>query len=208
MDLLAMTSKPTLDQMERLDMFWWAFAIRGGFAVLFAGMLAFSGNLLGSLFFDPVMLVLLSILLGFYVFGNALLLGVSAGFAFERHLGVGWLLASESCFGFLLGAYISFSLLITSHSLALLAGIHAVGAGCFQIVLALKLHRYKRFRMLLGISALIALSVGILFLTHQAESPRLISLLLSGFELTYGLIVLAFAWALHAEAQQGQTPTA
>ena len=200
-----MTSEPSLDPMDRLDIFWWPFGIRGGFAILFAGMLAFSGNLLGSLFFDPVMLVLLSVLLGFYVFGNAVLLGVAAGFAFERRLGLGWLLASESCFAFLLGAYISFSLLITSHSLTLLAGVHALITGCFQIAFAFKLHRYKQFRMLLGISALIAMSVGTLFLTHQAEPPRLISLFLSGFELIYGVIVVAFAWALHAEAKCGQT---
>jgi hypothetical protein len=200
-----MTGKPSSDQMDRIDIFWWAFGIRGGFAVLFAGMLAFSGNLLGSLFFDPVMLVLLSILLGFYVFANAILLGVGAGFAFERRLGLGWLLAGESCFALLLGAYISFSLLITSQSIALLAGLHAIGTGCFQACLAFKLQRYQRFKMLLSISALIAVSVGALFLLHQAEPPRLISLWLSGFELTYGVIVIAFARALHAEAQRGQT---
>jgi hypothetical protein len=49
------------------------------------------------------------------------------------------------------------------------------------------------------------MSVGALFLLHQAEPPRVVSLWLSVFELTYGVIVLAFAWALHAEAQRGQT---
>ena len=199
-----MTSKLSSDPMGRIDMFWWAFGIRGGFAVLFAGMLAFSGNLLGSFLFDPVMLVLLSILLGFYVFANAVLLGVSAGFAWQHRFGLGWLLAGESCFAFLLGAYISFSLLITSRSFALLAGLHAVSTGCFQIVLALKLHRYKPFGRLLSISALIAVCVGAAFLMHQAEPPRLISFWLSGFELIYGVVVIAFAWALHREAQQAQ----
>jgi len=200
--VLGMISKPSLDPMDRLDIFWWAFGVRGGFAILFAGMLAFTGNLLGSLLFDPLMLVLLSVLLGFYVFANAVLLGVAASFAFEHHLGLGWLLAGESCFALLLGAYISFSLLITPHSLALLAGVHALITGCFQIVLALKLHRYIRFRVLLGISALIAISIGIFFLTHQTEPLRVISFWLSGFELTYGMIVIAFAWALKAEVGQ------
>jgi len=200
-----MTSRPSPDPMDRIDVFWWAFGIRGGLAILFAGMLAFSGNLLGSLFFDPVMLVLLSLLLGFYVLANALLLGVGAGFALQHRLSLGWLLAAESCFAFLLGAYISFSLLITAHSIALLAGLHAVGTGGFQAFLALRLHRYKQFKVLLSISALIAVSVGALFFLHQSEPPRVISLWLSGFELTYGVIVLAFARALHAEAQRGQT---
>jgi len=197
-----MTSKPSPDPMDRIDTFWWAFGIRGGFAVLFAGILAFSGNLLGSLFFDPVMLVLLSILLGFYVLANAVLLGVGAGFALQHRLSLGWLLAAESCFALLLGGYIGFSLLITSQSIALLAGIHAIGAGCFQAVLAFKLQRYQRFKVLLSISALAALSMGTFFLCHQAETPRLISLWLSCFELAYGVIVIGFAWALHAEAQR------
>jgi len=168
---------------------------------LFAGLLAFSGNLLGSLFFDPVMLVLLSLLLGFYVFANAVLLGVGAAFAVKHRLALGWMLAAESCFALLLGAYISFSLLMTSQSIALLAGLHAVGTGCFQACLALKLHLYKRFKLLLSISALIAISVGALFLTHQAEPPRLIALWMSGFELIYGVIVVAFARALYLQGQ-------
>jgi len=191
--------------MGRIDIFWWAFGIRGGFAVLFAGLLAFSGNILGSLFFDPVMLVLLSLLLGFYVFANAVLLGVGAGFALQHRLSLGWLLAAESCFAFLLGGYIGFSMLMTPQSIALLAGLHAVGAGCFQGVLAFRLQHYQRFKALLSVSALVAIGVGAFFLLHQAEPPRLISLWLSGFELAYGVIVIAFAWALHREAQRGLT---
>jgi uncharacterized membrane protein HdeD (DUF308 family) len=191
--------------MDRIDIFWWAFGIRGGFAILFSGILAYSGNLLGNLFFDPVMLVLLSVLLGFYVLGNALLLGVGAGFALQHRLRLGWLLAAESCFALLLGVYIGFSLLITSQSIALLAGLHAVSAGCFQIVLALRLHRYRQFKILLSVSGLIAVSVGAAFLMHQTESPRLISLWLSGFELMYGFVVVGFARALHAEVQRGMT---
>ena len=191
--------------MDRIDIFWWAFGIRGGFAVLFAAVLAFSGNLLGSLFFDPVMLVLLSLLLGFYVFANAVLLGVGAGFALQHRLILGWLLGAESCFAFFLGAYISFSLLITPQSIALLAGIHAVGTGCFQAFFALRLHRYKQSKILLSISALIAMTAGAAFLMHQAEPPRLISLWLSGFELIYGGIVIAFAYALRTEALHEQT---
>jgi len=191
--------------MARIDIFWWAFGIRGGFAVLFAGLLAFSGNLLGSLIFDPVMLIMLSLLLGFYVFAIAVLFGVAAAFSFEKRLGIGWLLTAESSFAFLLGMYISFSLLMTSQSIALLAGIHAAGAGCFQAFLALSLIRNQRFRTLLGVSALIAIGAGILFLTHLKEQPRLIALWMSGFELIYGVIVIAFARALHQETLQTKT---
>ena len=46
--------------MKELRMLWWAFAIRGGGAVLFSGILFYSGSLLGTIFFDPVMLVFLA----------------------------------------------------------------------------------------------------------------------------------------------------
>src|SRR5471030_3329035 len=124
--------------MKNLGLFWWVFAIRGGLALLFSGVLGFSGSLLGTIFFDPVTLIFLSLLLGFYVFSNAILYGVAGGFAVEHKHPFGWLMVGESCFAIVLAIYIGHSLLVTAHSLALLGGIHALGTGCFQAGLAFK----------------------------------------------------------------------
>ena len=186
--------------MKDMGMFWWVFALRGGFALLFAGILYGSGNLLGTIFFDPVMLVFLSLLLGSYVLGNGLLLGVAGGFAIEhhlRHLRLWWLLLGECGFAVLLAGYIGFSLLITAQSLALLAGLHALGTGCFQGALALKLPHDRPYVLLLSASGVISLFVGIVFLMHHDEALRTITQWLSGFELFYGVVVITFARGLH-----------
>ena len=113
-------------------LFWWVFAVRGGLAVVFAVVLFLASIFLGIFFFDPVTLVYLSLLLGSFVLGNGLLLGVAAGFAYRASFAFWWLMLCESCFALLLGIYIGISLLLTPQSLAFLAGIHACGLGCFQ----------------------------------------------------------------------------
>src|ERR1700678_1903566 len=115
--------------VQDLRMCWWSFAVRGGLAIVFAIVLFLASSFLGIFFFDPVTLVYMSLLLGSYALGNALLLGVAAGFGFEHHLHLWWLALCESCFALLLSVYIGISMLITPESLAFLGGIHALGTG-------------------------------------------------------------------------------
>jgi len=183
--------------MKQMAMFWWVFALRGGFALLFAGILFCAASLLGTIFFDPVMLVVLSLLLGSYVLGNAILLGVAGGFAIEHHRPLGWLLLGECGFAVLLAGYIGLSLLITADSLALLAGLHAAGTGCFQAALAVKVRHDRPYVLLLSACAVVSLCAGVLFLTHHGDALRPIAHWLSGYELLYGIVVIAFARGLH-----------
>ena len=173
---------------------WWIFAVRGGLAVVFAVVLFLTSSFLGIFFFDPVTLVYLSLLLGSFVLSNGLLLAVAAGFAYEHRLHLWWLALGEGCFALLLGVYIGISLMLTSQSLALLAGIHALGAGCFQIALAIKLRAERSNLVLLTVAGLVSLCVGIVFLQHFHQAARPTTLTLSGFELFSGIIwsVLAF----------------
>jgi hypothetical protein len=98
---------------QDLELCWWVFAVRGGLAVVFAVVLFLASSFLGIFFFDPVTLVYMSLLLGSFVLGNGLLLGVAAGFAYEHRLHLWWLALCESCFALLLGVYIGISLMLT-----------------------------------------------------------------------------------------------
>jgi uncharacterized membrane protein HdeD (DUF308 family) len=179
-----------------LRMFWWAFAVRGGLAVVFAVVLFLASSFLGIFFFDPVTLVYMSLLLGSYVLGNGLLLGVAAGFAFEHHLHLWWLTLCESCFALLLGVYIGISVLVTPASLAFLAGIHALGTGCFQAALAVKMREDRRNLFLLGLAGLVSLSVGVVFLKHFHQAPRTTTQALSAYEVFCGITSIVFAFRL------------
>lgn len=183
--------------MAGLEMFWWFFAARGGFALLFALLLLSSGSLFGTIFFDPVMYVVLGLLLGFYVLVNGVLLGVAAKVAFKEHPHIAWLLASEGSFAIVLGGYIGFSLMMTKESLALLAGLHAFGVGAFQGILGFKLRRERSYAVLLGCASILGLAAGVWFLTHTGAETSTTAGWLSVFELTYGTIIVLFARALH-----------
>jgi uncharacterized membrane protein HdeD (DUF308 family) len=176
---------------------WWSFAVRGGLAIVFAGVLFLASAFLGIFFFDPVTLVYLSLLLGSFVLGNGLLLAVAAFFSFEHRLHIWWLVLCESGFALLLGVYIGISLLLTRESLALLAGIHAVGNGFFQGALAVKLRQDRPNLILLVTAAVISLGIGLAFLTHYNQAPRVTTQALSGFELFCGIIWMVFAFRLH-----------
>ncbi len=185
--------------MQDLRMFWWVFAFRGGFALLFAALLYFACGLLGTVFFDPVMLVSLSLILGFFILANGLLLGVAAIFSREHHLRLWYLLSSESLVAIVLGAYISASLMITSHTLAYLAGLHAIARVAFQVHLAIKLREDRPYAVVLALSAIVSVAMAILFLTHRDDTVRTITAWLSAYEAFYGFVVVAFAIGLHRQ---------
>ena len=182
--------------IQDLRMCWWSFAVRGGLAIVFAVVLFLASSFLGIFFFDPVTLVYLSLLLGSFVLGNGLLLGVAAFFAFEHHLHVWWLALCESCFALLLGVYIGVSLLLTPQTFAFLAGIHSLGAGCFQCALAMKVREERPNLFHLAFAGIISLGVGIGFLTHFNQAPRVTTQVLSGYELFNGIVWIVFAFRL------------
>jgi uncharacterized membrane protein HdeD (DUF308 family) len=183
-----------------LRMFWWAYAVKGSLALVFAAVLFFVSSFLGIFFFDPVTLVYLSLLLGSFVLGNGLLQGVAAGFAFERHLHLRWLSLCESCFELLLGIFIGVSMLLTKESLAFLAGLHALGNAVFQIALAVKMREDRSHLCLLGLIGIVSLGIGIVFFTHYHQPARVTTQALSGFEFLCGITWIALAFRLHRSA--------
>jgi uncharacterized membrane protein HdeD (DUF308 family) len=183
--------------IQDLRVCWWSYAVRGGLAIVFAVVLFLASSFLGIFFFDPVTLVYLSLLLGSFVLGNGLLLGVAAFFSFEHRLHIWWLVLCESVFAILLGVYIGISLLLTPQSLAFLAGIHAVGNGCFQSALAIKLRDDRLNLFLLASAGIISLCVGLVFLTLYNQPPRVTTQALAGFELFCGIVWMVFAYRLH-----------
>jgi len=185
--------------IQNLRMFWWTYAVRGGLAIVFAVVLFLASSFLGIFFFDPVTLVYMSLLLGSYVLGNGLLLGVAAGFGFEHHLHLWWLTLCESLFALLLGVYIGISLIMTPESLAFLAGIHALGTGCFQAALAVKMRENRPILFLLALTGGVSVALGVVFLQHFHQAPRVTTQVLSGYELFCGVTSIAFALRLRAE---------
>ena len=151
---------------------------------------------MGIFFFDPVTLVTMSLLLGSFVLGNGLLLGISAFFAYEHRLHLWWLMLTEACVALLLGAYIGITLMMTARSFAFLAGLHAVSAGSFQVALAVKLRRDRGVFFALGLVGLLSVGTGIAFLDHIHQAARHTTQALSGFELLCAITWICLSFRL------------
>jgi uncharacterized membrane protein HdeD (DUF308 family) len=179
-----------------LRMFWWVFAVRGGLALIFAIVLFFASIFLGIFFFDPVTLVYMSLLLGSFVLGNGLLLGISAFYAYEHQLRFWRHMLCECIFAVLLGIYIGISLIMTRESLAFLAGLDAIGTGLFQGALAMKLRDNAANAGLLAFAGIVSLSVSFVFFSHVHWAARTTTQALSGFEVIIGIVWIALSLRL------------
>jgi uncharacterized membrane protein HdeD (DUF308 family) len=179
--------------VQELRLCWWVFAVRGGLALIFSLVLFLASIFLGVFFFDPVAMVYISLLLGSFVLGNGLLLGVAARFAWEHRLHVWWIILGEACFALLLGIFIGISLMLTAKSLALLAGLHALGNGIFQLSMGSKLRRDGLHLLLLSFAGVLSLALGVYFLAHLHQGARITTQALSGFELFSGLLWLGIS---------------
>jgi len=193
-----MSTEAMVRQAHPLRLCWWIFAVRGGLALIFAVVLFLASSFLGIFFFDPVTLVYMSLLLGSFVLGNALLLGVAGGFGFEHHLHFWWVTAFESGFGVLLGVYIGISLVLTPQSFAFLAALHGLGLGLFQLMLAMKMRDDRASLFLLAFAGLVSVTVGVLFLEHVHQAARATTQALSGFELFSGVMWGALSFRLRS----------
>jgi uncharacterized membrane protein HdeD (DUF308 family) len=87
---------------------------------------------------------------------------------------------------------------MTPQSLAFLAGIHALGNGCFQTAMAVKMRKEIGCLILTALAGVVSLSVGIFFLTHFNQPARPTTQALSGFELFSGITWIVFAFRLRS----------
>jgi len=187
-------------RLRQLCKFWWVFAVRGGTAILFAMALGFVSSLLGHLFFDPIMLVFLSMLLGFFVLGNGILLAIAGGFAAEQKLPIRWILFGEAFFALAIGLYIAFSLRVEAETLAWFAGLTALGAGIFQSILAVRTRGVSTDVFLMRLAAMMSFTAAIAFLLHRRATTQTTAHWLALFESFVGLVWLFYAYSLHHHA--------
>ena len=200
-----MTNRPLQDTVGGLRLFWWVRALRGGFALLFAALLLFIRTLLGTLFFDPVLLVFLTLLLGFYVFGNGILFVIASIFARQHRLPHWGLVLSEGVVAIALGAFIACTLFLDVHSMALLAGLNALAAGIFQLILGIRMRIYRPYLLLLGLAGIVSIAVGVLFLHAPGESIPVVVERLCAFEFFYAAVNVYFAAQLHRNPSPNMT---
>jgi uncharacterized membrane protein HdeD (DUF308 family) len=170
--------------IELLMRNWWALAVRGASAILFALVIILWPDVL-VLFFGAYLL-----LDGFF----AIIAGLRATHRHER----GWPLAIEGAFGLLAGL-----VLFTWPDTALLAFVYvtaiwAVLSGLALIAAALRLRHAVGERLLMAGGA-VSLFWGLLVIVWPAVGAYALAWWVGGYALIFGVIMLSFALRLRRQ---------
>jgi uncharacterized membrane protein HdeD (DUF308 family) len=87
----------------------------------------------------------------------------------------------------------------------MLAGLNALLAGIFQVLVGIRLRLYRPYLFLLGLAGIASIAVGILFLRAPGESIAIVTERLSAFEFFYAAVSLYFAAQLHRNPSPDMT---
>jgi uncharacterized membrane protein HdeD (DUF308 family) len=165
---------------------WWVLALRGALAVLF-GILA--------IIWPGATIVVLVLLFGAYAFINGLflLIGSLSGRISRDHK---WLTMVEGMAGILIGIITFFYPGLTAASLLFLIAIWALVTGIMEIITAISMRHQIEHEWLQGISGVLSLIIGVVFLAFPIAALATIAFLIGIYALVIGVVMLVLAFRL------------
>ena len=167
---------------------WWALALRGLFAIIFA-ILTFA--------VPGLTLAVLVILFGAYAFVDGIVAIVSAVRAAHGHGRWGAFLV-EGIVGIAAGLVAFFMPALTLAVLIYLVGAWAIVTGVLEIAAAFRLRRYVRREWLLVLAGIVSVIFGILVFLAPIAGALVIALWLGAYALLFGILLLALAFRLRS----------
>jgi uncharacterized membrane protein HdeD (DUF308 family) len=174
--------------LEQLTRHWWALALRGVLAILFA-LIAFSR--------PGVTLVALVWVWGTYAFLDGVFALVAAIRAAESHQRWGMLLL-EGISGIAAGIVAFAWTGLTALVLVYLIAAWAIVTGIFEIAAAVRLRQMIEGEWLLGLSGALSILLGLLFVARPAAAAVAWVWLIGVYALLFGILLLALAFRLRA----------
>lgn len=178
--------------LEQLTRNWWALALRGVVAILFA-LIAFSQ--------PGITLVALVWLWGAYALVDgvfAVLTGVRAAGQHER-----WgMLLLEGISGIAAGLIAFAWTGITALVLVYLIAAWAIVTGSFAIVAAVRLREMIDGEWLLGVSGALSILLGVLIMARPGAGLVALVWMIGIYALVFGVVLLALAFRLRAVGHQ------
>lgn len=178
---------------------WWLVALRGLSAIIVALLL---------LIWPSRILLALLLLFGVYTLIDGLLTLIAA-FRTKNEARRRWWLVFEGLMGIIAGILTVVVPDVSAQFVLILLAIWAITTGVAEIRSAIQLRREIVGEWLLGLGGIISVIFGLLLLVVQG-SPVLVIVLLSGYALIFGLLLLALAarlkWAAWSIAAPDNTP--
>jgi uncharacterized membrane protein HdeD (DUF308 family) len=172
---------------------WWALALRGVFAIVFA-ILTFA--------WPAVTLAVLVILFGAYALVDGIFAIVSAIRALQGHKPWGSFLL-EGVVGIVIGLVTFFVPSVTLTFLVTLVAVWAIVTGVLEIAAAIRLRRHVPGEWLLILTGIVSVLFGILIFAAPIAAAVVIVYWLAAYALIFGVLLIALAFRLRSLHRTG-----
>jgi uncharacterized membrane protein HdeD (DUF308 family) len=172
---------------------WWALALRGVAAILFA-LLAFA--------LPGITLAVLVVLFGAYALIDGIFAIVSAIRALQGHRPWGSFLI-EGAVGVIIGLVTFFVPGVTLAFLIALVAVWAVVTGVFEIAAAVRLRRHVPGEWLLILTGVLSVIFGVLIFIAPIAGALVIVWWLGAYALLFGILLLVLAFRLRGLHRRG-----
>lgn len=180
---------PPRSRMEEMSALlarnWWAIALRGAFAVLFA---------LAAFLLPLATLGALMLLFAVYMLADGVLAIVAGARAAAHHERWG-LLILEGVVNLLIGAVAFLRPDLTVLVIVTLLGLWAVVSGALMLAAAFRLHA-GHGRWWLALSGAISILWGVLLYTSPVAGALVLAWWMGGYALVFGIVLLVLAFRL------------
>lgn len=160
--------------------YWWAFLLRGIFAVLF-GILALAWPL--------ATIAALVLLFGAFVFIDGLFTVIHS-FQLRKTENRWWVLLLEGLAGIGVGLITFFYPQVTAALLVILVAVWAIFTGVFELVMAIRLRKEIKGEWLLGLAGVLSIALGIFFIAMPLAGSIVIAYWVGAYALIFGITLI------------------
>lgn len=172
--------------------YWWAFLLRGVFAVLFG---------IFALIWPLATIAALVLLFGAFVFIDGLLT-VYHSFQLRKTEERWWVLLLEGLAGIGIGLITFFYPQVTAALLVILVAVWAVATGIFELVAAIRLRKEIKGEWLLGLAGVMSIVLGIFFIAMPLAGSIVIAYWIGAYALIFGITLIALGFRMRKLHQQ------
>ncbi len=165
---------------------WWALALRGVFAILFAVL---------SVFWPRITVRILVLLFGAYALVDGIFAVIAAIRAAEHHARWGALLL-EGLAGLAVGIATFFWPAVTALALLYFIAAWAIVTGFFEIAAALRLRREIQGEWALILAGILSVFFGVLLLAFPGAGALAVVWLIAVYALAFGILLLLLGFRL------------
>jgi len=183
--------------LELLSRYWWAFVLRGIFAIIF-GLLAW--------IWPAITLPVIVIFFGAYAFVDGILLVINAlgGWHREQHH---WLLLLEGLVGVGIGIITFINPAVTAIALLFYIAVWSIATGVLEISSAIQLRKEVRGEGWMVLSGIASIVFGLLLMIFPGAGALGVIWLIAAYAIVFGVMLIGLGFKVKSRRSQKQPST-